>query len=154
MTMIYPTHPHCTVWQSHAHAIAIKADPSYPTFVQDRESLVTAPVYEAHVPFSENLQRILGAPVTQISIYKVDDGEINPNAMPVAETQELVRHAMRRKESLQAPGFIALSWGVTIEDGTRGIHLAGWRSVEVRLRSLSLLVFSLLSCKRLNGFFL
>jgi hypothetical protein len=91
-------------------------------------------VYEAHVPFSENLQRILGAPVTQISIYKVDDGEINPNAMPVAETQELVRHAMRRKESLQAPGFIALSWGVTIEDGTRGIHLAGWRSVEDHMR--------------------
>jgi hypothetical protein len=37
-----------------------------------------------------------------------------------------------RIESLQMRGFIALSWGVTVEDGARGVYLGGWRTVEVR----------------------
>jgi hypothetical protein len=128
-----PLHP--TVWQSHAHATAIKADPRYPTFVQDRDALVSAPVYEVHVRFSGNPQRTLEAPVTEVDFYKTDDddGEANADdARPAAETQEMIRRVTLRMESLQMQGFVALSWGIAIEDGTRGVHIAGWRSVEVR----------------------
>jgi hypothetical protein len=115
-----------TVWRSHVHATAIKIDPSYSTFVQDRDALVTAPVYEVHVRFSGNPQRTLEAPVTEVDYYKTDD-----SARPSAETQDMVRRVTYRYESLQVPGFIALSWGVALEDGTRAVNLGGWRSVEV-----------------------
>jgi hypothetical protein len=132
-----PPDPRRAVWQSHAHSTAIKADPSYPTFVHDREALATAPVFDIHVPFSGNPQRTLEAPVTEMSFYKTDDREVNPDVRPAAETQELIRHITYRIESLQLQGFIALSWGIAIEDGTRGVYLAGWKSIEVRLLALS-----------------
>jgi hypothetical protein len=144
-----------TVWQSHAHATAIKADPLYSTFIQDRDALVTAPVYEVHVRFSGNPQRTLEAPVVEVVYYKSDDREANPDARPAAETQEMVRRVTCREESLQVQGFVAISWGVAIEDGTRGVNLGGWRSVEVSSfgRALShLSSFRPVRCKRLNTF--
>jgi hypothetical protein len=121
-----------TVWQSQAHATAIKTDPSYPTFVQDREKLASKPVFEVHVAFSGNPQRVLEAPVTEVDLYRADDREVNPDARPAAETQELIQRITYRVESLQMRGFIALSWGVALEDGTRGVYLGGWKSIEVR----------------------
>lgn len=151
-----PTHPaprHATphtVWQSHSHAIAIKADPSYPSFVQAREALASAPVFEAHVPFSGNPRRALEVPVTEMSFYKTDDRAVNPEAQPAAETHELLRYLNGRMQSMQVRGFIALSWGIAFEDATRGFYLAGWTSVEV---CLFCFVFPFLSCKRLNSLF-
>lgn len=121
-----------TVWQSHAHAAAVKADPSYPTFFQDREALATKPVYEIHVPFSGNLRRVLEAPVTEVDFYRMDDRKVNPVARPVAETQEMIRNVNYRKESFQLPGFIAHCCGADVEDETRAVTLGGWRSIEVR----------------------
>jgi len=83
------------------------------------------------VPFSGNPQRPLEAPVTEMSFYKTDDKEVNPDARPAAETQESVRDMTGRIQSIQVRGFIALSWGVAIEDATRGFYLGGWTSVEV-----------------------
>jgi len=51
-----------------------------------------------------------------------------------AETQELIRRLTYRIESLQIRGFIALSWGATVEDSTRGVYLGGWRTVEDHMR--------------------
>ena len=130
--LMLPPHACVAVWQSHAHATAIQTDPSYRTFVQDREALATAPVFDIHVPFSGNPQRTLDAPVTEMSFYKTDDREVNPDARPAAETQELIRHITYRIESLQLHGFIALSWGIAIEDGKWGVYLGGWKSIEVR----------------------
>jgi hypothetical protein len=147
-----------TVWQSHAHATAVKADPSYPTFVQDRAALATKPVYEVHFPLSENPQRLLEAPVTEVDFYKIDDVKVNPVAKPVAEAQEMIRHVLDHIESLQLPGFIGFCWGADIEDETRAITLGGWGSIEVRLLMLSeplppsLSPFTPSSCKRLNAF--
>lgn len=145
------THTH-TVWQSHAHATAVKTDPSYPAFAQTRAALATTtkPLFEAHVPFSGNPQRVLEAPVTELAFPQTDDTAVNPEARPAAETQELMRRITYRLESLQMQGFVALSWGVALEDGRRGVYLGGWRSIEVRFvcslaRSLVL--------SRLNVFF-
>jgi hypothetical protein len=137
-----------TVWQSHAHAAAVKADPSYSTFIQDREALATKPIYEVHVSFSGNPQRLLEAPVTEVDFYKMDDVKVNPDARPVAETQEMIRRVNALVESFQLPGFIAFCWGTDIEDETRAVTLGGWRSIEVRFaRTLS---FHSRSCKGLN----
>jgi len=122
------------IWQSQAHATAIKADPSYPIFARDREELASKPVFEVHVAFSGNPQRVLEAPVTEVDVYRADDREVNPDARPAAETQELVRRITYRIESLQMRGFIALSWGVALEDGTRGVYLGGWKSIEDHMR--------------------
>jgi hypothetical protein len=93
---------------------------------------VAAPVYEVHVPFSGNPQRALEAPVTEVVYYMIEDREVNPDARPAAETQEMIRRVTCLEESLKVQGFVAISWGVAIEDGTRGVNLGGWRSIEVR----------------------
>jgi len=122
------------LWQSHAHAAAVKAEPSYPTFVQDREALATKPVYEVHVPFSGNPQCLLEAPVTEVDYYKMDDGKVNPAARPVAETQERILRTHALVESLQLPGFIAFCRGADIDDETRAVTLGGWSSIEDHMR--------------------
>ena len=127
-----------TVWQSHAHAAAVKEDPSYPTFVQDREALSTKPVYEVHVPFLGNPQRFLEAPVTEVDFYKIDDLKVNPAAKPVAEALEMIRDVNDYMESLQLPGCIGYCSGADIKDETRAVTLGGWRSIEVRLLMLPL----------------
>lgn len=120
------------MWQSYEHATAIKADPSYPTFVQERDALASAPIYEIHAHFSANPLRTIQAPVTEIDFYKTTDEKVDPEATPAAVTQEMIRRIVYRKESLQSPGFIANSLGIALEDGTRGVSLGGWRTVEVR----------------------
>jgi len=116
-------------------------------------------VFEIHVPFSGDPRRTVEAPVTEVDDYKMDDREVNPDARPAAETQEMVRRAAPRAEALQVQGCLALSSGVAIEDGTRGVYLGGWKSIEVRsfAHALSpLLSRPLLSVrfKRLNTLFL
>jgi hypothetical protein len=118
------------VWKSHSHAAAVKADPSYDAFIQKRQALATAPVTDLHVCFSGNPLRCLAAPFVEVDIYRTEDAR-------AAEAQELVRRLTYRVESLQTQGFIALSWGVPMEDDTRGVWVAGWRSIEVRCAVLS-----------------
>jgi hypothetical protein len=120
------------VWQSHEHATAIKSDPSYPTFIHKRDALATAPTYQVHIRFSGNPLRVIQAPVTEIDVYQTTDEKVDPGATPAAETQEMIRRITYRIESLQSPGFIGISWGIALEDGTRGVNIGGWRSVEVR----------------------
>ncbi|KAI0249467.1 hypothetical protein BJV78DRAFT_1227606 [Lactifluus subvellereus] len=115
------------LWKSHSHAAAVKADPSYPAFIQKRQALATAPVADFHVRFSGNPLRCLEAPVTEVDIYRTEDAR-------AAETQEMVRRLTYRVESLQMQGFIALCWGVPMEDDTRGIYVAGWRTIEEHMR--------------------
>jgi len=124
------------LWQSHEHATAIKADPSYPTIIQERAALAlaTPPIYEVHVRFSGNPLRVIQAPVTEVDFYKTTDEKVDPEATPVAETQEMIRRITYRIESLQSPGFIGICWGIALEDGTRGVNLNGWRSVEDHMR--------------------
>ena len=129
-----PSSPRRTYsWQSHAYAATVKADPSYPTFVQDCAALATKHVYEVYVPLSRNPQRLLEVPVTEVDFYKLDDVNVNPVAKPVAEAQEMIRHVLDHIESLQLPGLIAYCWGADIEDETRAVTLGGWISIEVRL---------------------
>ncbi len=84
-------------------------------------------MFDTHVRFSGNPRRTLEAPVTELDIYRTHDAG-------ASETQELIRRLTHRIESLQMQGFIALSWGVSIEDGARGVYLGGWRTIEVRPR--------------------
>jgi hypothetical protein len=120
------------VWESYEHALACKADPSYPTVLQERDALVTRPIYEVHVRFSGNPERVLQSPVTETDFYKTADERVDPGATPAAKTQEMVRRIVCRVESLQSPGFIAISLGVALEDATRGVCITGWRTIEVR----------------------
>jgi len=122
------------LWQSREHSTAIKADPSYPTTVQERDALATTPIYEVHVHFSGNPLRAILAPVTEVDFYKTAGEKVNPDVRPAAETQEMIRRITYRIESLQSPGFIAISWGIALEDETRGVNLSGWRSVEDHMR--------------------
>jgi hypothetical protein len=89
------------------------------------------PVYEVHVRPSWNPLRAIQAPVTEVDFYKTTDEEVDPEAKPAAETQEMIRRAIHYIDSLQAPGFVAISWDIALEDRRRGVTLAGWRSVEV-----------------------
>lgn len=117
-----------TVWESYAHASAIKADPSYARLLEKRAMLATGGVLDFHVRFSGNPLRILQAPVTEVDIYKtLDEG--------VEQLQERVQGLAYRIESLQMRGFIALSWGIALEDRTRGAYIGGWRTVEVHFAS-------------------
>jgi hypothetical protein len=118
--------------------------------MQDRDALVAAPIYEVHVHFSGNPLRALEAPVTLVVYYKMDDGEVNPDSRPAAETQEMMRRVTCLEVSLKVPGFVAISWGVATEDGTRGVNLGGWESIEVR--SFCSFVQLLLLNKRLKTF--
>jgi hypothetical protein len=70
--------------------------------------------------------------VTEVDYYKTKDESMDPEARPAAETQAMIRRITYRIESLQSPGFVAISWGVALEDGTRGVYFGGWRSIEVR----------------------
>ena len=138
--VVNPIRARATAWQSEAHAIAIKADPSYSTFVQDLEALATGPVNEVHAPLS-NLQRAVESPVTNVCVYKTNDEVINPVAKSAAETHKMVQDGMDDMSSLhmqgKLQGFIVNSWGITIEDARRGVYLCGWNSIEVRLLVLS-----------------
>jgi len=115
------------VWQSHTHAAAIKADPSYAIFLKKRQALATGPIFDLHVRFSGNPRRSIESPTTEVDLYRTHDAG-------AAETQELIRRLTYRIESLQIRGFIALSWGATVEDSTRGVYLGGWRTVEDHMR--------------------
>ena len=66
--------------------------------------------------------------MTEVDIYRTLEAG-------AAETHEKVRRLTHRVESLQMRGFIALSWGVEIEDGTMGAALCRWWSIEVRTRA-------------------
>jgi hypothetical protein len=120
------------VWESQEHVTAFKADASYPTIIQERDALATKPVYEVHVPFTGDPLRPIQAPVTEVDFYKMTDRGVDPEATPVAETHELIRRASHCIETLQSPGFFALSWGIALGDETKGVTLIGWRAVEVR----------------------
>ncbi|KAH9166892.1 hypothetical protein EDB89DRAFT_2000685 [Lactarius sanguifluus] len=116
------------LWQTRAHAAAFEEDPSYPAFAQRRQALATAPVLVVFVRPSGNPLRCLEAPVTEIDVYRAQ-------AAVAETTQDKIRRLTYRIESLQMPGFIALSWGVALEDVSRGAYIAGWRTVEVPSRS-------------------
>lgn len=145
MTRVF-TRRAAPVWQSHTHAAAIKADPSHAIFLKKRQVLASGPIFDFHVRFSGNPRRTIESPVAEVDIYRLNDAG-------AAETQERIRRLTYRIESLQMRGFIALSWGVTVEDGARGIYLGGWRTVEVRVaRALTRLRHPVLD-RFLNGFF-
>jgi hypothetical protein len=91
-------------------------------------------VQDLHVTFSGNPQRTLDVPVTEVDIYRTHDEG-------AAETQERVRRLTYRVESLLMRGFIALSWGVAIEDGSKGVYIGGWRTIEVSsARSINIIL--------------
>ncbi|KAH9991055.1 hypothetical protein BJV77DRAFT_963066 [Russula vinacea] len=123
-------------WQSYAHATAIKADPSYPSFFQNREALVAAPVFEIHAPLSGDPQpeRTLKAPVTEVDFYRTDDIEVNPDSKPAAAIHDMVVRVNYHIESLQLPGYISQNWGFAFEDGRWAIVLRGWESIEDHMR--------------------
>jgi hypothetical protein len=145
-----PTARAATVWQSYALATASKADPSYLTFVRDRDALATI-VYEIHAPVCGNLQRAIESPLVEIGYYLV-----NPDTRPVAETHEMITRTQVRFE--QVEGFVAAGAGVAIEDGLRGVYVNGWRSLEVRsfvhaLSPHSSLCIPIVSKKKLKPLF-
>jgi len=117
------------LWQSHAHATAIKADPTYPIFAQKRQALAIKPVYDVHVCFPgfDATRHTLDAPVTEIDIYRT-----NEDGAP--ETHAKIRRVTRRIESFHMQGFFGLSWGLAVDDGTRGVYLGGWETIEDHMR--------------------
>lgn len=100
------------------------ADPSYPEFVERRLSLAIKPVRDIRVPLTGAEPFIL-APVTQVLFYKTQDTDIED----IHETTWNLANIVR---SLQPPGFLGSTYGVSLEDITLGVYFAGWRSIEVR----------------------
>jgi hypothetical protein len=74
---------------------------------------------------SGNPRRCLEGPVTEVDFYKLQDDAAE-------KTQDMIRRLTYRIESLQMRGFLALSWGRSLEDVSRGAYVAGWRTIEVR----------------------
>jgi len=114
------------VWQSRAHAAAFAADPSYPEFVQRRESLATSAVRDIHVPVSGTPQPYM-APVTEVSIYTTHDSRIE-------KTHKEARAMIHLLRSLKPTGFHGSVDGVTLEDPTVGLYIAGWNTVQDHMR--------------------
>ena len=104
---------------------AFVADPSYPEFVQRRESLASTPVRDIHVPVSGAPQPCIEAPVTAVDFYTTHD-------TGKEKAHEAVHTAIHLIRSLKPKGFHGSSYGVTLEDPTVGLHIAGWNAVEVR----------------------
>ncbi|KAI9438435.1 hypothetical protein BJY52DRAFT_1323813 [Lactarius psammicola] len=115
------------LWQTRAHATTFEEDPSYPAFAQQRQALSTTPVLALFVRFSGNPRRCLEAPVTEVDVYRAQTAGAET-------TQDKIRRVTYRVESLQVPGFLALSWGVALEDDSRGTYIAGWRTIEEHMR--------------------
>jgi hypothetical protein len=113
------------VWQTRAHAAAFEDDPSYAAFTQQRDALSSVPVLAIYVHMSGNPRRCLEGPVTEVDFYKLQDDAAE-------KTQDMIRRLTYRIESLQMRGFLALSWGRSLEDVSRGAYVAGWRTIEVR----------------------
>jgi len=115
------------LWQTRAHAAAFEDDPAYTAFAQQREALSSAPTLAIYVHMSGNPRRCLEGPVTEIDFYKLhEEGADN--------LQDMIRRLTYRIESLQMRGFLALSWGRSLEDVSRGAYIAGWRSIEEHMR--------------------
>ena len=95
-------------------------------FTQQRQALAKAPVLAMFIRMSGNPLHSLEAPVTEVDMYQV-------RAEDTEGAQDLIRSITYRVESMLVRGFVALSWGIALEDGRRGTYFAGWRSVEVRL---------------------
>ena len=126
------------VWQSRAHAAAFAADPSYPEFVQRRESLATTPVRDIHVPVSGATQPYIEAPVTEVVIYTTQD-------TGVEKAHEVARTSNQLLQSLKPTGFRGSTCGVTLEDPKVGLHIAGWNTVQVRFLKMEAL--NIFACK-------
>ncbi|KAH8982464.1 hypothetical protein EDB86DRAFT_2970526 [Lactarius hatsudake] len=114
-------------WRSRAHAAAFAADPLYPEFVQRRQSLATTPVRDLHVPLSGTPQLCVEAPVTAVDFYKA-------YGTCIEETHQMAQSAIRHIRSLHPQGFTGSSYGVTREDPSVGVYIAGWNSVEDHMR--------------------
>jgi len=110
-------------WQSHAHAAAFAADPSYPEFVQKRMSLATTPVRDHRLTVSGAPLPCIEAPVSEVDFYKTRD-------FGIEETHEMARNTIHIVRSLQARGFHGCSFGVAHDDRTVGVYLGGWDSEE------------------------
>jgi hypothetical protein len=100
------------------------ADPSYPEFVERRLSLATSPVRDVRVSLT-GAEAFIHAPFTQVLYYKTPDTDRE-------EVHEKARDVINSIRSLQPPGFHGSTYGLTLEDITLGVYVAGWRSVEVR----------------------
>ena len=83
------------------------------------------PVLAIFVHMSGNPRRSLESPVTEVDVYRLQEAA-------AVKTQDMIRRLTYRIESLLMRGFLALSWGVALEDPTRGAYIAGWRTIEVR----------------------
>ncbi|KAI9435970.1 hypothetical protein H4582DRAFT_492634 [Lactarius indigo] len=114
-------------WQSRAHAAAFVADPSYPEFVQKRQSLATTPVRDLHAPLSGTPQLCIEAPVTEVDIYKAQESRVE-------ETHEIARSTIRHLWSLKPQGLIGSTFGVTHGDPSVGVYFGGWNAVEDHMR--------------------
>lgn len=115
------------LWQTRAHAAAFEDDPSYAAFTQQRDALSSVPVLAIYVHMSGNPRRCLEGPVTEVDFYKLQDDAAE-------KTQDMIRRLTYRIESLQMRGFLALSWGRSLEDVSRGAYVAGWRTIEEHMR--------------------
>ena len=73
--------------------------------------------------------------MTEVDVYRLQEAA-------AVKTQDMIRRLTYRIESLLMRGFLALSWGVALEDPTRGAYIAGWRTIEVRAHlGFSVLLF-------------
>ncbi|KAN0128862.1 hypothetical protein V8E53_013360 [Lactarius tabidus] len=111
------------LWQSRAHADAFVEDPLYLEFVERRLSLAINPVCDFRVSLS-GVEHFVLAPYTQVLIYKTPDTGI------LEEVHEAARDVINIIRSLQPPGFHGSTYGITLDDPTLGVYIAGWRSVE------------------------
>jgi hypothetical protein len=102
------------------------ADPSYPEFVERRQSLAINPVRDVRVSLT-GVETFILAPFTQVLLYKTPDTGIE-------EVHEAARDVINIIRSLQPPGFHGSTYGITLDDPTLGVYVAGWRSVEVRCK--------------------
>jgi hypothetical protein len=102
-------------------------DPLYLEFVERRLSLAINPVCDFRVSLS-GVEHFVLAPYTQVLIYKTPDTGI------LEEVHEAARDVINIIRSLQPPGFHGSTYGITLDDPTLGVYIAGWRSVEVRCK--------------------
>jgi hypothetical protein len=81
-------------------------------------------VRDIHVPVSGAPQPCIEAPVTEVNIYTMHDTS--------KEIAHEVAHIAMHLRSLKPTGFHGSSYGVTLEDPTVGLYIAGWNAVQVR----------------------
>jgi hypothetical protein len=116
---------HTPVWESYDHHKAVIDTPGYPGIVGLADTIAGNTTI-LHVPFRDAPEPSLGAPTTEVAVLTLKPGKT------VADIDAAL--ASLAPEASLEEGYVAGTWGETMEDAEKLVLFSGWASSKVRFR--------------------